>query len=123
MSFFAGMMKGTVIQLSNGSEEVQQATATQLANLRSALPELTIELVLHGDAIESVLNENEVADELWIWRNLPDLKVDLLACRNSLNSRQLSPSDVISVVKIISSAVAHLVIRQQEGWSYLKAGY
>lgn len=115
------MTKGVVIQLSNGSEEVLRATANQITNLRSELPKLKIELVIHGNAIESALTENNIGEN--IWRNLPELKVDLLVCRNSLSSRQLSSADVMAGVKITSSAVAHLVVRQQEGWSYLKAGY
>lgn len=119
--FVEMILKGAIIQLTDGSGEVQQSVLNQIRNLRSELPGLDIELVLHGDATESALRADDA--HMVIWRSLPDMNVRLLVCQNALNSRQLSATDIVDYGETVSSAVAHIVIRQHEGWSYLKGGY
>lgn len=112
--------KKVVIQLSSDDPEVHKALIEQIANLRKALPESQIELVVHSKGISFVLAANH-------WRkpieSMMEYGVTLLVCQNTMVSHHLHPADILSSAQIIPSAVAHLVIRQSEGWSYLKAGF
>lgn len=108
-----------VVQLTDNSTPVQKATLQQLHNLREALPDAIIELVTHSNGIDLLLKESPWHD---ILENLTEKNVKFLACQNTLNSRKIDAAQLLNFVKVIPSAIAHIVLRQQAGWSYLKAG-
>ena len=41
-------------------------------------------------------------------------------CRNTLTARGLSEADLHPQAEVVPSGVAHLVLRQAEGWAYLR---
>lgn len=110
-----------VIQLSTGDSDVQKATLSQMNNLVAALPDIQIELVVHSKGMNFIFKNShwQLQLEQWIKGN----RARLLACNNTLASMHLTKADLMPFVEIIPSAVAHLVKRQHEGWSYLKAGF
>ncbi|MCO6497446.1 MAG: DsrE family protein [Chitinophagaceae bacterium] len=109
-----------VIQLSDDQVGVQKAVIGQIANLRDALNEIKIELVIHSRGIGIVLKDSKWQHHL---RKIVEDRVAILVCRNTMDAHNFSPADLLDFVKVIPSAVAHLVVRQSEGWSYLKAGF
>lgn len=109
-----------VIQLSNDSAEVQKAVLAQIHNLMNGLPGVSIELVIHSHGINLVFKNSHWQHKL---EEIERAGVRLLVCRNTMNSMNLRPEDMLSFVTIIPSAVVYLVEQQQKGWSYLKAGF
>lgn len=109
-----------VIQLSDNSSSVQKATLQQLYNLKEALPDVLIELVTHSKGIDLLMQGSPWHD---ILGNLSEKNIKFLVCQNTLKDREGDAAQLLTFAEVIPSAVAHIVLRQQAGWSYLKAGF
>ena len=109
-----------VIQLSSNDVMIQKATISQLNNILNAFNQIQIELVMNGSGIELVLQEAAMAN---IVELLYHKGIQFLVCQNTLNQKNLDHKSLLSFCKIIPSAMAHLIVRQSEGWSYIKAGF
>ncbi|MEO6682687.1 MAG: DsrE family protein [Ginsengibacter sp.] len=108
-----------VIQLSDNDPSLQKATINQVNNILNALEDIQIEVVLHSLGIHFLLQDNHLKSHI---EQLHGKGVMFLVCRNALNAQNLDQDTLLSFAEIIPSAVAHLIVRQAEGWSYLKIG-
>lgn len=119
---------------------VMHCTADSTADRRSALDDAanlladaTVELealalVLNGDGAKAARAESAVADELrGLLARGPDgegaadaPRVEVLTCSNSLENRGVDPEDLVSGVEIVSSGMAELSRRQEEGYAYIR---
>ena len=109
-----------VIQLSSNDILVQKATISQLNNILNALPSITIEVVMNGSGMDLVLQDAPLTNTL---EQLHEKGIQFLVCKNSLNQKNLSNTSILDFCTIVPSALAHLIVRQHEGWSYIKAGF
>ncbi len=104
-----------------GSDTAQQRTVyRQINNVFIAAPDTKIEVVFHGNAIYAMLKDTgyfktQIAD-------LYKKGVVFAACNNSLKSRNIEPGRVIQEAIIVPIAILEIVKKQEEGWSYIKAG-
>lgn len=109
-----------VLQLSTNDAAVHKSLVQQLNNIRNAPGVIQLELVTHGPGIDLLLKDAPFEREL---RLACDQGVRFLVCANTLQSRNTDSSVLTSFVEIIPSALVHLIKRQSEGWSYIKAGF
>jgi hypothetical protein len=50
-------------------------------------------------------------------------RVNFAACANSMRRLKVEKSQLLPFAKIVPVALLELSARQQEGWSYIKAGF
>lgn len=50
-------------------------------------------------------------------------KVEIVACENMLKANSKSAKDLFPGIKTVLVAIAEIVVKQHEGWSYIKAGF
>jgi uncharacterized protein len=111
-----------IIQLTSGEDAVIKSAASQINNLQKALNNaVDIELVCHGQSLCFVLNETGQWTE--ILQRLLSNGVMIVACENMLLANAKSKADLYPGIKTVPAAIAEIVIKQQEGWSYVKAGF
>ncbi|RYG13215.1 MAG: hypothetical protein EON92_06155 [Burkholderiales bacterium] len=77
-----------------------------LANLLKAEPAAQVELVVNAGAEAAALDTPHALD------------AHLRVCRNSLAAAGMHAPEGLTV---IDAAVLHIVLRQHEGWAYLRA--
>lgn len=112
----------TIIQLSSAEEEVIKSLLSQVKNLKTALgDEVEILIVCHAKSIDFVLNNHKEFEASV--RLLLSYNVTLSACENMLMAHHKTTSDLHQGIATVPSAIATLVVKQQEGWSYIKAGF
>jgi intracellular sulfur oxidation DsrE/DsrF family protein len=46
-----------------------------------------------------------------------------LACENTIKEKQLDRTKVLPEAGYVAAGIIHIVVRQEEGWSYIKAGF
>ena len=109
-----------VIQLSSNELLVQKATISQLNNILNALTSVSIELVMNGPGIDLILKDASLANTL---EQLNEKGIQFMVCKNSLNHKNMDHHSILAFCNVIPSALAHLIVRQHEGWSYIKAGF
>lgn len=110
-----------VWDISSEDTTVQAAVFRQVNNARAILPDLQVEVVFHGKALFSVM-----ADSTQFRSRVVDAKdkgVQISACNNSLKRLKIDPSKLMKEIVVIPSAVAEFIVKQSEGWSYIKAGH
>ena len=114
----AATPSGVVVHLDEADPAKHAAVLRNVSNLIVALePGTQIELVVHGPAIGLLLPGSPHSETVRVLQNR-GLVVD--ACQNTLRSEHISPEQLIPDAAIVPSGVAHLVLRQREGWAYLR---
>ncbi|WP_373331007.1 DsrE family protein [Salmonirosea aquatica] len=93
----------------------------QIRNLWKELPGTQVEIVMHGKALTMVQKDQAVmGDKI---AALQKEGVVFAVCRNTMKRYNLAEKDFIPAATFVPAAIAELVKKQQEGWSYLKAGH
>lgn len=110
----------TVIQLSSGDESVYKSLISQIQNILNALEGIKLEIVTHGPGVDFLKQNNPFEEKQMA---LGEQGVQFFVCQNSLNAKKLDISYFSRVTEIVPSALAHIIVRQSEGWSYIKAGF
>ena len=100
---------------------VHSALFRQINNVLAEAPNTQIEVVFHGNAILVATSDSSL--------HLEKLKRDMqrgvsfAVCNNSMRRLKVEPSRIVPGVTIVPVAILELVKRQEQGWSYIKAGY
>jgi len=109
-----------VIQLTSGDTTVHKSTLRQLGNILTAAPNSTVEVVCHGPGI-SILQQSKAA--------YPDKVADLAgrgiqfkACENTMREKKIDKSDILPSAGFVKAGIIEIVKKQEEGWSYIRAG-
>ncbi|MBS1916878.1 MAG: hypothetical protein JST87_11420 [Bacteroidetes bacterium] len=108
-----------VVQLTSSEGIVVRSLWSQIKNLLHALnDDVQIEVLCHSATIPFVTNaQNRYAEILDF---LLSKQVKIAACENMLSSHSKNKKDLYRGVITVPSAIAELVVRQQQGWSYVK---
>ncbi len=108
-------------EMPGGDTAQQRVLFNQVNNVLAAAPDTKIEVVLHGNAVYAFLKDTgyfktQIAD-------LYKKGIVFAVCNNSLKKRNIDPARVIPEAIIVPVAILEIVKKQEEGWSYIKAGY
>ena len=79
-----------------------------------------IEVVFYGKGITALLKTNEMFAERL--KKASEDGVILGACQNSMRQRKITSQDIFPFSTEVDSGVAELVRKQEEGFSYIRAG-
>lgn len=97
------------------------ALLRQIRNLWKELPGTQVQIVMHGKALTMVQKgDAPMADKITA---LQKEGVVFSVCLNTMKRLKLSEKDFIPAATFVPAAIAELVKKQQEGWSYIKAGH
>jgi len=110
-----------VIQLNTADTTAWSSTIGNIKNLQKIWPNnVIVEVVVHGKALDLlVASKTHLAKELIEMFNT---NVQFSACENSMRKHHINKSDLLSIANIVPSGVAEVILKQEAGWSYLKAG-
>lgn len=110
-----------VFALTSGDEMDWKITLGNLRNLVAATtPEGSqIEVVAYGPGLSFVKKGSSAEEEITA---LEAKQVHFVACENSMRMQHVTPADLIAGVGTVPSGIVEVVTRQEQGWSYIKAG-
>ncbi|MBD3626773.1 DsrE family protein [Cyclobacterium sp.] len=109
-----------VFQVTKGDTADQEQVIGQLNNILRALPNAEIEVICHGKALPLLLEaKSQVKDGIV---DLLTRGVVFAACENTMRRAKASKEDLISGVITVPSALAEIILKQEQGWAYIKAG-
>ena len=95
---------------------------TQIKNTLKEGPNTAIEVVCYGPGLMMLVSDKtNVANEMEELQKSPN--VTFAACANTMRRLKVEKSQLVPFAKIIPVAMLELSMRQQEGWSYIKAGF
>src|SRR5687768_8390610 len=113
-------MQNVVFQLSNNDTFVQKSLIRQLNNVLKAIEEINIEVVTHGYGIDLLLKNTTFENSIIA---LHDQGVTFVVCKNTLDQQKISEKALLEFAAVAPSGLAHVITRQSEGWSYIKASF
>lgn len=110
-----------VMQLVSGDTLVHKGLMRQLRNMREAAPDMELEVVCHGPGMDMLMSDRSiVADRV---KEFSDKGIHFLACENTIKERKLDRAQVLPSAGFVNAGIIHIVERQEDGWSYIKAGF
>jgi intracellular sulfur oxidation DsrE/DsrF family protein len=110
-----------VIQLNTADTSAWSSTIGNIKNIQKVWPTLLkIEVVVHGKAIDFLVKDktyfaNEIA-------GLTNEGIVFSACENTMRKHKIVKTDLLTVANTVPSGVVEVLMKQEQGWSYLKAG-
>jgi len=109
-----------VIQLTSADTNVHKTMVKQLGNLLTAAPNAKIEVVCHSAGLDILRTKLTV-----VYPKLKELNgrgVKFVACENTLKERKISKEEIIPESGYVKAGILEVIMKQEEGWSYIRAG-
>lgn len=109
-----------VFQLTSNDTLAQKALVKQLNNFLAAAPKAKLEVVCHNNGISFL--QSAVTKQGEKIRDLHKRGVDFVACENTLRERKIKKEELIQECRTVPAGVVEIVLKQDKGWAYIKAG-
>jgi uncharacterized protein len=109
-----------IYDINSADTTVQSTIFRQFNNILTVAPDAQIEIVFHGQSITGLVKDKSFFAEKV--KAAQQKGVVFAACNNSLKRFKIDPSLVLPGVIVVPVAILELSGKQQEGWSYIKAG-
>ena len=110
-----------VMQLNTADTAAWTSVIGNIKNFQKIWPgKVEIEVVVHGKALNFL-----VADKTHLRSDIELLAqkgVVFSACENTMNKYNITKVMLLNEAKTVPSGVAELILKQEAGWGYLKAG-
>jgi uncharacterized protein len=109
-----------VFQLTSGDTTVHKMLVRQLGNVLVAAPNSKVEVVCHGPGIAMLTSLTTI-----VHPKIIDLKkkgIEFVVCENTLAERKVSKTEIIPEAGFVKAGIIEIVKKQEEGWSYIRAG-
>jgi len=110
-----------IFQCSTSDTMAQKALMKQLGNILSVEPNTKIEIVCHGPGLNMLVDDKSVVKDKI--KSFSDKGVIFNACEFSMKERNVDKSQITSNVSFVSAGILYIVSKQEQGWSYIKAGF
>lgn len=110
-----------VFQLTTDDTLAHKALMKQLNNILSVAPDTKIEVVCHGPGMNMLINGKST-----VVAKIQDLKkrdVQFMACEFSIKERNIDRNTIITEAAYVKAGIVEIVSKQEQGWSYIKAGF
>jgi uncharacterized protein len=76
-----------------------------------------LEIVAYGPGIGMLKNDSVVAGRL---KEATDAGIKIVACQNTMRNQKLVAADMSPVVGYVPAGVTELMLKQSEGWAYIR---
>jgi uncharacterized protein len=110
-----------VFHLATSDTLAQKALVKQVSNVLEYWNTAKIEVVVHNNGINFMKQ-----DEARFAKEIAALKqrgVVFAVCENTIKQRKIEKTQILPSAVFVPVGLAEIVLRQEEGWSYIKAGF
>mgnify|MGYP000915462195 FL=1 len=110
-----------VFHLATSDTLAQKALVKQLSNVLEYWNTAKIEVVVHNNGVNFMKqDEARFAKEIAALRQRG---VVFAVCENTLKQRKIEKNQILPSAVFVPVGLVEIVLRQEEGWSYIKAGF
>lgn len=116
-----GASHKVVIQFMSSDTLSQQSLLSNLKNLHEGWPKAKVEVVFHSGGIFMVMGEKtKYAKELQDFVEKKQIK--MVVCENTMRQKKVTKSQLLPFMETVPMGIGELILKQEAGWSYIKAG-
>jgi len=109
-----------IFQLTSGDTIAHKQLMKQFSNILSVSPSTKIELVCHGAGMDMLISGKTIVEEKIT--ALAKQGVVFNACEFSIKERKIDRSTILKIAGYVPAGIIEIVTKQEQGWSYIKAG-
>jgi intracellular sulfur oxidation DsrE/DsrF family protein len=109
-----------VFQLTTGDTTAHKQLIKQFNNILSVSPSTKIEVVCHGAGLDMLISDKTIVEDKI--KLLSEKGVVFNACEFSIKERKVDRIKIILVAGFVPAGIIEIVSKQEQGWSYIKAG-
>lgn len=110
-----------VFQFVSADTLSQKSLVNNLRNLRAGWPDAEVEVVFHGGGISMVMTSTTKYSN--ILQDFVEKKnIKMVVCENTMREKKVTKAELLPFVGTVPMAIAELILKQEQGWSYIKAG-
>lgn len=109
-----------IFQLTSGDTTAHKQLMKQFGNMLSVSPTTKIEVVCHGAGLDMlVTGKTIVEDKIKMYA---EKGIVFNACEFSIKERKVDRTQIIKSAGYVPAGIIEIVSKQEQGWSYIKAG-
>jgi intracellular sulfur oxidation DsrE/DsrF family protein len=109
-----------IFQLTSGDTTAHKQLMKQFGNILSVSPSTKIEVVCHGAGIDMLVSGKTIIEDKI--KMFSEKGVVFNACEFSIKERKVDRSKIIQNAGFVPAGILEIVLKQEQGWSYIKAG-
>ena len=110
-----------VFDVTSGDPNVQRSAARHLRLMSESYPNSEFEMVVYSGAYAMVDNKTSVAGET-LREIVQRDNVSIVVCQNTMKRNKKNETDLIPGIGMVPDGIFEIVIRQKQGWGYIKEG-
>lgn len=110
-----------VISFTRNDSNQMKAVLNQLQNITVEWPKAQYEVVAYNFGLDLLLKSNNpyAAKVAALQRK----GVVFVACGNTMQKRNISADQLLPAIPVVKAAIPEIVLKQEQGWSYIVGGY
>jgi len=121
-SFQLSAQHRVVMQLSSNDTLVWRGLMNNLKHLKAGWGDsVIIEVVVHGPGID-LLTKGKTTQQEKI-AGFTAMGITFVACENTIRERKIPKENIIPEAGFVKMGVGEIVMKQEQGWSYIKVGF
>lgn len=108
-----------VFDVTSADPSVHQSAMRHITMMSNQYPESEFEMVIYSGSIDMVVKDKSSVQkelEMLASKNNVSFKV----CEMTLNRHKLEMSNLIPGVETVPDGILEIIMKQQEGWGYIK---
>lgn len=109
-----------IFQLTSGDTIVHKQLMKQFGNILSVSPSTQIELVCHGAGMDLLISGKTIVEDKI--NAFSKKGVVFNACEFSIKERKIDRNSILKSAGYVPAGILEIVAKQEQGWSYIKAG-
>lgn len=110
-----------VMQLTASNEQVYNGLFKQFTNLKQGWGDsVAITLVAHGPGVDLFIAEKTAHAAAIATAQANGIQ--FVICENTLRERNIDKASLLPALNFTKMGIAYVVLQQEAGWSYIKAG-
>lgn len=111
-----------VMQLSGNDTLLWKGLMNNLKNLKAGWGDnVEIEVVTHGPGIQLLMTANTTQQEKIA--HFKKMGVNFVVCENTMREKNVTREMLIPEAGTVKMGVGEVVMKQEQGWSYIKVGF
>jgi intracellular sulfur oxidation DsrE/DsrF family protein len=111
-----------VFDMSTRDSVSQQALVREVELIRTYNPEAKIQVVVYGQGLNMVIKDRSKYTEA-ISKLLTDKNTKFKVCEFSLKRFEVDISKLIPGVEVVADGIYEIILKQREGWGYIKVAH
>ncbi len=110
-----------VFDVTSSNSKVHQSAIRHVKFMSQAYPDSKFEIVMYSGSIDMVLKDkSSVAEDIETLAKNDN--ISFVVCQGTMKRHKISDNQLIPGLKQVPDGILEIIVKQKEGWGYIKEG-